>query len=74
MGILFIVFALVMAIATFLENDFGSSAAISMVYGTKWFELILLLLSANLAGQLIIYKLFRKEKLPVALLDRKSVV
>ena len=67
MGILFIVFALVMAIATFLENDFGSSAAISMVYGTKWFELILLLLSANLAGQLIIYKLFRKEKLPVAL-------
>jgi cytochrome c-type biogenesis protein CcsB len=67
MGILFVVFALSMAIATFLENDFGSAAAYSMVYDTRWFELILVLLSANLIGQLIIYKLFRKQKLPVAL-------
>jgi cytochrome c-type biogenesis protein CcsB len=67
MGILFVVFALSMAVATFLENDFGSAAAYSMVYNTRWFELILLLLSVNLIGQLIIYKLFRKQKLPVAI-------
>ncbi len=67
MGILFVVFALSMAIATFLENDFGSAAAYNMVYGTRWFELILILLSANLLGMLIIFKLFRKHKLPVAL-------
>jgi cytochrome c-type biogenesis protein CcsB len=67
MGLLFVAFAGSMAIATFLENDFGSPAAYSMVYDTRWFELILLLLSTNLIGQLIIYKLFRRTKLPVAL-------
>ena len=45
MGVLFVVFAIAMAVATFLENDFGSAAAYSMVYNTHWFELILLLLS-----------------------------
>ena len=54
MGLLFLAFAMSMAVATFLENDFGSPAAYSMVYNTKWFELILLLLAANLIGQLII--------------------
>jgi cytochrome c-type biogenesis protein CcsB len=67
MGILFVAFAISMAVATFLENDYGSPAAYSMVYNTFWFELILLLLAVNLVGQLIIYKLFRKSKLPVAL-------
>lgn len=67
MGILFVLFAFAMAVATFIENDFGSLASYSMVYNTKWFELILLLLSVNLVGQLVIFKLFRRSKLPVAL-------
>jgi cytochrome c-type biogenesis protein CcsB len=67
MGVLFIVFAIAMAVATFLENDFGSSAAYNMVYNTRWFELILLLLAVNLIGQVVLLKLFRKEKLTIAL-------
>ncbi|MCX6333331.1 MAG: c-type cytochrome biogenesis protein CcsB [Bacteroidia bacterium] len=67
MGALLVIFAAVMAAATFIENDFGSQAAYGSVYNTKWFELILLLLAVNLIGQLIIFKMFRKEKLPVAL-------
>jgi cytochrome c-type biogenesis protein CcsB len=67
MGILFIVFAIAMAVATFLENDFGSSAAYNMVYNARWFELILLLLAVNLVGQVVVLKLFRKEKLTIAL-------
>ncbi|HUX97433.1 MAG TPA: c-type cytochrome biogenesis protein CcsB [Bacteroidales bacterium] len=67
MGILFVIFALSMAVATFLENDFGSAAAYSMVYDSRWFELILILLAANLIGMLINYNMFRKQKLPVAL-------
>jgi cytochrome c-type biogenesis protein CcsB len=67
MGVLFIVFAIAMAVATFLENDFGSSAAYNMVYNTRWFELILLLLAVNLVGQVVVLKLFRKEKLTIAL-------
>jgi cytochrome c-type biogenesis protein CcsB len=67
MGILFVVFALSMAAATFLENDFGSHAAYSMVYDAWWFELILVLLAVNLIGQLIDFRMFRKRKLPMAL-------
>jgi cytochrome c-type biogenesis protein CcsB len=67
MGILLILFATSMAVATFIENDFGSAAAYSSVYNAVWFELILILLAVNLVGQLIIFKLFRREKLPVAL-------
>lgn len=67
MGILFVVFALSMAIATFLENSFGSTAAYSMVYGTLWFELILVFMAANMIGQIAILKLLKKEKLTIAL-------
>jgi cytochrome c-type biogenesis protein CcsB len=67
MGILFVLFAGSMAAATFIENDFGSPAAYSMVYDTRWFELILLLLAVNLVGRLIILKLYTRSKLPVFL-------
>ena len=74
MGILFVLFALAMAIATFIENDFGSSAAYSMVYGTRWFELILLLLAVNLTGRIIDLKLYRKDKIPVFLFHISFVI
>jgi len=67
MGILFIVFAASMAAATFIENDYGSAASYNFVYDTRWFELILLLLAANMTGQLIIFKLYRRSKLTVML-------
>jgi cytochrome c-type biogenesis protein CcsB len=74
MGILFVLFAAAMAIATFIENDFGSAAAYSMVYNSKWFELILLLLTVNLIGQMIIFKLYKKDKLPVFLFHLSFVL
>lgn len=74
MGILFVVFALSMAVATFIENDYGSPAAYGTVYGTKWFGLILLLLAVNLVGQLIIFRLFRVSRLPGALFHLSFIV
>jgi cytochrome c-type biogenesis protein CcsB len=67
MGILLLIFAVSMAVATFLENDFGAGAAYKIVYNTIWFELILVLLGANLFGQIINYKLYKKSKLTVFL-------
>jgi cytochrome c-type biogenesis protein CcsB len=67
MGILFLLFAAAMAAATIIENDYGSSVAYDMVYNTKWFELILLLLAVNLVGRLVVLKLYRKEKITVFL-------
>ena len=67
MGILFIVFAISMAVATFMENDYGASAARALIYNARWFELLFLLLVINLAGQVITFKLYRREKLTVML-------
>ena len=74
MGVLFVVFAIAMAVATFIENDYGSPAAYKMVYGTKWFELTLILLCVNLIGQLTINKLFRKQKLPIAIFHLSFII
>ena len=67
MGILFVIFAIAMSVATFIENDYGAAVAYKMVYGTNWFELALFLLCVNLIGQLFTNNLFRKEKLAIAL-------
>ena len=74
MGILFVMFAIAMAVATFLENDLGSAAAYSMVYDTRWFELILLLLAVNLVGQVVIMKLLKREKLTIGLFHLSFVL
>jgi cytochrome c-type biogenesis protein CcsB len=74
MGILFVLFAAAMAVATFVENDFGSPVAYNMIYNTIWFELILFLLAVNLIGQMIIFKLYRKAKLPGFLFHLSFVV
>src|SRR5664279_3763795 len=74
MGILFVLFAIAMAVATFLENDLGSAAAYSMVYDTRWFELILLLLTVNLVGQVVIMKLLKRQKLTIGLFHLSFVL
>ncbi|MFZ0472411.1 MAG: cytochrome c biogenesis protein ResB, partial [Bacteroidales bacterium] len=74
MGILFILLAAAMAAATFIENDFGADTARSMVYNTRWFELLFLLLVINLSGQIIKYKLYRKEKITVMIFHLAFIV
>ena len=74
MGVLLLIFAVSMAVATFIENDNGSPAAYNFVYDTRWFELILLLLAVNLTGQMIIFKLYRKSKLTVFLFHISFVI
>jgi cytochrome c-type biogenesis protein CcsB len=74
MGILFIVLAIAMAVATFIENDFGPESARTLVYNTRWFELLFLLLVVNLAGQIVTFRLYRKEKLTVMLFHAAFIV
>jgi cytochrome c-type biogenesis protein CcsB len=74
MGVLFIVFAVSMAAATFIENDYGSAAAYDSIYDTRWFEFILLLLAVNLAGQIFVLKLYRRSKLTVFLFHTAFII
>ena len=38
-AVLFILYATAMAVATFIENDFGTQTSKALVYSTWWFEL-----------------------------------
>lgn len=67
MGVLFILFAMAMAFATFYENDFGAVAARILVYNTWWFELIFILMIVNLIGQIFKFKLYKRKKLTILL-------
>jgi len=63
-GFLLLFFAVAIATATFIENDFGTEAAKAVVYNARWFEILLFIMSINLAGNIITNKLYTKNKLP----------
>ena len=73
-GLLFILFIVAMAAATFIENDFGSSSARSIIYEAKWFELIMVLMVVNLVGQIITFKLFQKKKITILMFHASFIV
>ncbi|MFD2565716.1 cytochrome c biogenesis protein ResB [Aquimarina rubra] len=66
-GILLLVFAITMATATFIENDYGTETTKALVYNAKWFEILVLLLAFNFLGNIPKYNLFSWEKAPVFL-------
>jgi len=63
MGFLTLIFAISIAVATFIENDFGVAASKGMVYNSLWFELLLLWLALNLVVNIFRYRMYRREKL-----------
>ncbi len=55
-------FAITIAYATFIENDYGTSTAQVLIYQAWWFEILLFLGIVNLSGSVIVNKLFTKKK------------
>ncbi|PKP13570.1 MAG: cytochrome C biogenesis protein [Bacteroidetes bacterium HGW-Bacteroidetes-3] len=64
-AILFLVFAVSMGVATFIENDYGTETAKALVYNAWWFEAIMAVFALNFFGNIFKYKLYKKEKLVV---------
>jgi cytochrome c-type biogenesis protein CcsB len=73
-AILLSCFAGAIAYATFIENDFGTAAAKAAVYSTRWFEMLLLILSINLVGSLFQYQSFSKKKWSIILFHIAFVI
>lgn len=64
-AVLFLLFIIAMAAGTFIENDYGTPAAKAVIYEAWWFELIMLLLIINFVNNIFVYRLTRREKLPL---------
>ncbi len=65
MGILLVLLIVVLALATFVESAYDTSTAWAVVYGTHWFEFLLLLVAVNVAGVMFRQKFFSRKKVVV---------
>lgn len=67
MTVMLFIYAIAMAVATFIENDFGTPAAKEMIYNARWFDILQVLLIINFAVNIWRYRLWRKEKWSILL-------
>ncbi len=65
MMVLLFVFATGIALATFIERDFGTDSARAVVYNATWFEVILLLGVANIIAVIIKHRMYRRAKFTI---------
>ncbi|TNE73730.1 cytochrome C biogenesis protein [bacterium] len=65
--VLLFIFAVGMAVATFIENDFGTPRARTLVYNALWFEVVMGWLAINFIMQIKAYRLLSKEKWSIGL-------
>lgn len=61
-GCYIIIFAISIGFATFIENDYGTSAAQKNVFKTFWFELLLGLFAISLVVNIIKFRLIQQKK------------
>jgi len=57
-----ILFALSIGVATFIENDFGTSSAQKIIFKSSWFELLLLFFGISILNNIIRHQMIRQRK------------
>jgi len=59
---LLLIFAIGIAYATFIENDYGTQTAQILIYDAVWFEVLLSVTAINLVGSLFYYKALKLKR------------
>lgn len=72
--LLLFVFAVSMAVATFIENDYGTATAWKIIYNAWWFEMVMVGLGISFLMNIFKYNLLRKEKWAVLLFHISFIV
>lgn len=72
--VLLLLFAVSMAVATFIENDFGTPRARTLVYNAWWFELIMIWLCINFMMQIKRFRLLSSGKWAIGLFHLGFIV
>ena len=73
-GILVVIFAIAIAYATFIENDYGTITAKILIYNALWFEILLFIMCVNLIGSIFANKLIAQKRWPGILLHFSFVI
>ena len=62
-GFYMILFAVAIGAATFIENDFGTSAAQKVIFKARWFELLLVLFGISILVNIFRFRKVKKKKI-----------
>ncbi|HJY21622.1 MAG TPA: cytochrome c biogenesis protein ResB, partial [Hanamia sp.] len=65
MTFLLLLYGISMAVATFVENDYDTPTAKTLIYNSTWFEILMLWLIVLFAANIKTYRLWKKEKWPL---------
>lgn len=65
MTFLLLLYAISMVVATFVENDYDTATAKTLIYNSTWFEILMLWLIALFLVNIKKYKLTKRGKWPV---------
>lgn len=61
-GLYMILFAIAIGAATFIENDFGTSAAQKLIFKARWFELLMLLFGISIVTNIFRFRMIQQRK------------
>lgn len=71
---LLVVFAIAIAYATFIENDYGTETAKILIYNAWWFNVLLVATGINLVGGLFYYKAFQLKRWSMVLFHLAFII
>jgi cytochrome c-type biogenesis protein CcsB len=73
-GLYFILFAAAIGGATFIENDFGTSAAQKVIFKAWWFELLLVLFGVTIIVNIFRFRMIQQRKWAVLMFHSAIIV
>ncbi|OHE01768.1 MAG: hypothetical protein A2W82_10945 [Sulfurimonas sp. RIFCSPLOWO2_12_36_12] len=65
MVVLILIFGAASAVGTFIENDYGVNTSWAVVYASRWFEVVQVMLAISIVGNIFRYNMISKKKIPV---------
>lgn len=71
---LIVVFAISIAYATFIENNYGTETARILIYNASWFNILLTVTGINLIGGLFYYKAFQLRRWSMVLFHLAFII
>ena len=73
-GVYILIFAIAIGVATFVENDFGTSSAQKIVFKAWWFELLLVLFSITLIFNIFKFRMIAQRKWALLIFHASMVI
>ena len=61
-GLYILLFAIAIGVATFVENDFGTSSAQHTIFRARWFELLLVLFGGTIIANILRFRFIQQKK------------